>query len=833
MILRLFLIIFLLTPLYAVSSDAQTVSDYGLRIKSTASIETEATGLALDGGRHIRLKRKPLTISFSLYNSKERPFGCILRMISEDGYAIDVMNTVDSKGIYRPQIVVGGKSAIIPTQVKWDEWIDISLTLDSRKKTVLIDYDGVQTEVNSDELKSISMLRTSFGNCLFDGFKVNSVASVSIRDIILKSGEKIIRNWPLQKHSVTSSLDTVCNAEAIVVNPDWIADSEISLTPVFTKEFPYFVDVVYDGGDRFFIIKPDGDIIMKSISTDEETIIHSEGGTVPSNAPNQTKWCNDTTLLSYSISQNLYGEFDMESRHWSNVTSPDPNIIYWNVTSSWDPERSCLYSFGGYGFHHFSNILRIFSPDNPRSSNSVTLNKIAPRSFASSVVLDGSLYIFGGEGSFSGNQGIVEDYFYDLYKVDLDTFEETLIWKADEADFRRFIPGENLIYDEKADCFYTTAITEDDFILVKIAKYVAPPSIEPMSLPTGIRIDVNIQYTNLYKNNSNDKLYALFIQTCNTGTTKVDVMSIALPLLPVKSVLEDPRTDDSKSISAWIIALLSLLCGGLGLTAGIFYIKRKHDRRNILQDLPVIEEYYDFSRNSICLFGGFKVYSRTGEDITSNFSQTLRKLLIALILYTVKYKQGILGEKLNQLIWDYKPEGTASNNRNVYISRLRTALEDIDGIKINTKNKFLSISFSHPAICDYVEAMRLYGNHETSDDINRLLSLIFKGKPFPNTDEEWIEAFKSEYSAITLSFLSKMLDSNIISDNMKLKIADTVVLYDGLNEKAMCARCNIHHATGNLGLAKDIYDTFCQEYRSAIGEDYSISFKSIISPHHE
>lgn len=825
MMSRLFLIIFLLIPVYHVSV-AQNVADYGLRIKSTPSLETEATSLALDGGRYIKLKRRPLSISFSLYNSNERPFGCILRMISDDGYAIDVMNTVDNMGIYRPQIVVGGESIIITTQIKWDEWVNLSLTLDPKKETVLLDYDGTQAEMHSDELKSINQLRISFGNCQFDGFKVNSVASVGIRDIILKSGGEIIRNWPLQKHLVSSSLDTVCYAEATVVNPDWIADSEISLTPVFSKEYPHFVDVAYDGIETFYIIKPDGNITKKSALTGNEEEITHVGGKVPSNAPNQAKWCNDTTLLSYSISQNLYGEFDLNSRQWSNVTTPDPNTIYWNVTSCWDADRSYLYSFGGYGFHHFNNILHIFSPNSPQSSNSVTLNKIAPRFFASSTVLDGSLYIFGGEGSLSGNQGIVEDLFYDLYRVDIDTFEEALIWKADEPAFGKFIPGENLVYDQKEDCFYTTAIVEDDFILVKIDKDA--PSIEQMSLPTGVRIDVNMPYSNLYMNNSGDTLYALFLQTCDTGSTKVDVMSIDMPILPVRFVLQEPIPDENKGTSL----LISILIGGVVLYGGISYFKIKAGRRRKAQmNLPNTEEYYDFSRNCICLLGGFRVYSRTGEDITSNFSQTLRKLLIALILYTVKYKQGILGESLNQLIWNYKPEGTASNNRNVYISRLRTALEEIDGVKINTKNKFLSISFSNPSICDYVEAMRLFESHETDEDVNRLLSLLFKGKPITNADEEWIEAFTGEYSATALSFLSTMLDSKTMSDNMNLKIADTIVVYDNLNEKAMGIRCNIYHATGNLGVAKDIYDTFCRDYKSTIGEDYNISFKSIISSH--
>lgn len=830
--LRFFHIILLQILIPVVCSGAMNIADYGLQVRSVASIETEATGLALDGGELISLKGKPLTLSFSLYNSKERPFGCVMRMISEDGCTVDLMNTVDSNGVYCPQIVAGKGYAVIPAQIAWDSWIDVSVTIHPQGGAALIDYNGTVVTVESDEIKDIRSLRISFGNCLFDGFKVNSVSSVSIRDIVVESGDKVIRNWPLLKHSSTSSLDTVCGAEAVAVNPVWIADANISLTSVFVKEYPCFVDVVYDGNDCFYVIEPDGDIIMNNVVTGEERLLKSRGGRYPSNAPNQAKWCNDSTILSYCIAQNLYASMDMDDMVWSNVTAPDPVNIYWNVTSSWDPERECLYSFGGYGFFHFSNILRVFSPDNPISSISVTLDKIAPRFFASSVILDGCLYIFGGEGSFSGNQGIKEEYFYDLYKVDLDTFEETLLWETEEPSFGKFIPGENLMYDADEKCFYTTAITGNDFILVKIS--AEAPSIEPMSLPAGVRKDANVQYTNIYRNDKGDRLYVLFIQSGGEiGNTQVNIMSISLPLFPVDEiVLSDADIDDEVEKHDLMSTVLLLVSGVLLLSVLSFVVLRvvrgMRNRASVLKDIPVIEEYYDFSRNSISLFGGFSVRDRNGADITSHFSPTLRKLLAALILHTIKHKHGIPGEKLNMLIWSYKPEGTASNNRNVYISRLRAVLEEMDGVTINTKNKFLSISLSDDVLCDYKEALRLYDDSTSVEDVSRLLCLLFRGQLLPNMEDEWVETFRSEYSAMTLSFLNSQLDKSELPENVKLKVADTVMQYDRLNERALRIRCRICHSNGNLGPAKEAYDSFCKEYKETIGEEYAVTFKQII-----
>lgn len=817
----------------AINSNANTlISDnYGLKIKSLHSIESEATSLQLEDGKYISLPSRPFSISFSLYNSNEGPFGCIMRMISEDGNAIDFMNTVDMDGIYRPQIMADDRAYVIPATIEWESWIPVSITLEKNKKMITVDYGGTVMEIPSHTLSQSDRLRISLGNCPFEGYTINAVASFSIKDIVIRSGDKSIRDWPLSQHSAYVSYDRINGSRAVAKNPEWIADSNISLTHLYTGEFPHYVDVVFDGKESFMIINPDGDIQKISTHDGKQTLIRSVAGRPASNSPNQAKWCNDSLLLSYCISQNLYSSFDTRTRRWNKNITPEADLIYWNVSSSWDSALGRLYSFGGYGFHHFSNVLRVFSPKNPKSTISVTLDKIAPRSYASTTVIDSCLYIFGGQGTASGNQGIKEDYYYDLYKVNPDTFEETLLWSIPEPEFGSLIPGENLIYDEENNCFYTTAITESDYTLVRIG--IDEPVIEQISLPAGVRIDAAAQYTNLYLNKETDELLALFIQSSLDSQTRVDIMTMPLHpytvddiIVPDRMVQEETPTDEGTS---WLTIVILILTGAAiaGALALLINAKKKKASRHIsLAD--TLENYYDFSKNSICLFGGFSVYDRDGKDITANFSPTLRKLLIALILHTVKYKQGILGENLNQLIWGYKPEGTASNNRNVYISRLRTALEELDGVTINTKNKFLSISFAKPVICDYVEAMRLKENSTKSDDVKRLLSLLFNGKLLPNSQEDWIETFKNDDTAMTLAFLSHQLDSNLVTDGIKLKIAETIVLYDSLNEKALRARCAIYHATGNLGQAKEAYDTFCREYSATIGEEYHIPFKEII-----
>lgn len=804
--------------------------DYGLQINTSSSIENEATGLALDAGEPLSLRGEPFTLSFGLINNPDRPFGCILRMISQDGLNIDLMNTVDSDNNYRSQLVAGQKAVILPCAMVWNEWISVSICINPNTGDVSVDYNGT-SQVLSGGGKGIKSLRISFGNCLYDGFQVNSVASVGIRDIIIKSGEDTVRKWPIVRHTDDVTYDCVACSPAFAVNPYWLSDNNITFKPVFQTEFPHYADVAFDGKGLFYMTRPDGGMILYDVLGEEESFLPSKDGRLSSNFPNQLKWCNDSTLLSYCIAQNLYGMYDFQEERWTNVTAPNPEIVYWNVSSSWDQERRCLYSFGGYGFYHFSNILRVYSPYEPTLNASVTLDRIAPRFFASTVVHGDYLYIFGGEGSMTGHQGIVEDYFYDLYKVNLRTFEETLLWSLAESPIGKFIPGENLVYDSDENCFYTTAITEKDFSLVKIG--VTEPLIEQMSLPSGQRVDVPVSYTNLFVNDDFNELYAVFIQASAEQTTKVDIMSMPLPLCSVDSIVldEEPLETGSK-FPLWILVGLPVLFIVAAASILLQYFRRKSHRAKFIDNFSMLDiqkEYYDFSRNSICFFGGFCVRNRDGEDISSQFSPTLRKLLVVLVLYTVKYKQGILGEKLNSLIWGYKPEGTASNNRNVYISRLRAVLDGLDGVVVNTKNKFLSISFSEEIICDYVEVLRLCDSAVSLEDVNRLCSLFFRGEMLPNMDEEWLKGFKDECSSLAMSFLGRQLDRPDIPENIRLQVADTLVLYDKLDEAALKVRCNLYRSQGNLGLAKETYDSFCQDYKSTMGEDYKKSFKDIIS----
>lgn len=272
-------------------------------------------------------------------------------------------------------------------------------------------------------------------------------------------------------------------------------------------------------------------------------------------------------------------------------------------------------------------------------------------------------------------------------------------------------------------------------------------------------------------------------------------------------------------IAQWllIVALLAMLLN-----------KRLH-ARILDKGGPVFRSNYDESRNSISFLGGFCVRNRNGEDISSQFSPILRRVLVALVVYSAEDTQGVWGERLDSLIWGYKPDGTASNNRNVYLSRLRKALQDVDGVSISTRNQMTSISFDSTVSCDYIEMIRLYRTEGSFVDVDKLLSILLKGEPFTNMNDDWLKAFKDDFSTATVAYLSQLLSSEALSGNVRLKISEIIVRYDKLNEPALRTRCRINNRQGNLSLAKEIYEQYRRDYKEFIGEEYHQSFKGILS----
>lgn len=849
-------LIFILSIVFGLSSKAQD-SEYGIYIQSYPKPTSDFTSLVLDNGNPIDITKEKLTLSFKIWNRKENAFGTVLRIITNQGKNIDVMYSVHENETEKryPMLVIGDEVHTISQNIPYESWMDVQLILDTETSSVTLSYNNSIININNPHIANTKSIRIAFGLCPFEGYVLDNVASVNLKDITLYRENEMIRQWKMGFHQQDTCYDEINQHPAISSNAIWLLDKHITWKQVYQKGFSHTPMITFDSIQCLFYVTDEKNELHTFRPLDAtENILVSNGGKFAATYPNQLMYIPQAEkVLSFNLDENLFSFFNLQAQQWENkqVPSTEHKQNYWNSTITYHDQDSILVSFGGYGHFHYNNDLTISYPyKNKAIQKQKKIREIHPRFSSASAIVDGNLYIFGGRGCPSGKAELSPKNYYDLYSINLNTLETTLLWSTTEEPTNgHFLPSDNMIYDSDNDCFYVFC-TQEGGKLMKIKKEKA--GFEDMSLPIYQSINAQYLYTNLYYSPKQEKLYSVIQQTQVDGSTNLQIFELDFPPLPVKTLHQDTISLKDNHNSTWFIILCFCI---VFTTIGSIYLYFKQRKKKPMKDhsdcssfnkkvekeenstkdeisLTVndIPEFhnYNLERQSIRFFGGFKVMDSEGNDITISFTPTLKALLILIILYTGKDAKGISGQKLIQLLWFDKMEESAKNNRNVYISKLRNLLEKVGDVTIVNKNGFWSIHFENNCLCDYLEALRLYQQND-SQDLEKLVELLLHGMMLPNMEIDWIDKFKSDFSNQTIDLLSRVLKREDLPDNFRLKIADTLFQHDYINEEALAEKCRILYKQGKKGLAKTIYDSFCKEYSVSLGTEYPTSLMDLIS----
>jgi len=811
--------------------------DYGLHIVTYPAHANEFTGLALEDGKPIPLKGKTLEMSFDLYNRPENVFGCIFRIITDKGENVDLMYTADLQDVRKLILVTGDQVHTVEAQIPMDLWIPVRISLNPKDGAVNLDYNGTSFSVRDAGTKGAKSFRISFGLCQLAGYTLGDVASVNIRDITLSLGGNPFRMWKCARHNGDICLDEVKGVPAQAKNPQWMIDNYASFRPVFSHSFNDIPSVTFDDRDKFYLTCGNEPIHVFSVLDGSLTEIPVKGGYNPANYANQLFYVGGSHgwLTAYNLDEGIFSKFDFLTSRWENDQNPHLDHYFWNNTNTWEPRTHALYSFGGYGHYHYRNELIVSYLETPEKSYRTTIGDITPRYASTSYIVDSLLYIFGGRGNPSGKQELSPKNYYDLYTINTHTLEVNKLWEMDSVPYGDFVSGENFVYNWENGDFYLLANMQG-YTLLRLRP--ESPGIERMSLPIPWKRNAQYTYMNIWHSYELEKMYAVVLQAQVDNHTDVDVYEIDYPPIPVSIILQegDEKPEGGKRSGLWWKILLAVI--GLALAGDYVYIRffKGRARRNQAAKEAALgrEEnyepeqlYYDFSRSSVLFFGGFRVTDREGNDVTAQFTPTVKALLILLTVSTAK-TGGIASQKINHLLWSYKPDDTANNNRNVYMSKLRSLLEGVGDIRIQNQNKLWSIAFEGDTQCDYLEALRLFAESAGEEDVDRLLELLLKGQMLPNTEADWLDEYKSAFSNATIDFLCRQLRREDLSDKTILQAANTIFQHDFLNEDALQAKVRILCKENKPGLAKTIYDNFCKEYRKSLGIDYTVPFKQIL-----
>ena len=843
--------------------EASSLYDYGLYLKSHTVSAVERTTLYLDDNQPFPIKND-FTISFQIYvRTNEPDFGSILHLHTNTNQYIR-FSFVAGEERHFPALVLNEGIITIDTPIEREKWLDVSLHLRLKDNVIEVDYDNkkVSAMVPLEDTKNISALFGQMENYLAD------VAPINLRNITVTQDGKQTREWKLWKHNDDVCYDMKEKAIARAIHPFWLIDNHIEWKLIHQAHIPGKLDVAFNAREAlFYLVKPQSIEVLDEKGTLRQKITIREGYPAVE-YPNHLLYDTLTNkLISYYLKKGSTSYFSFDTSKWSNVERNMDEASNYNHARTFNPADSSFSFFGGYGFYQYRNDLFRMKSGSYKLEQVEYERPLYPRYSAAMAIVGDELFVFGGRGNKYGKQELSTHFYFGLCAINLKTNQSRMVWQRNSPQEDGTLMASSMYFEPSDSSFYAVSMSKGG-VLWKIS--MKDSVYTEVSKPIYNESNYQDCDFSLYSSPAHGKLFLVLDKILNDHTHNVYIYSINMPLVNEGDIRQSANTTIVNGHKYLYITGIILLLIAAGM---IFYRSRCSNRKDKtitikeIEEVPVIighhntpeqpliagqhtimqekgniqetdavsaktTNYYDRSRASISLCGCFNVRDKDGNDITSNFTPRLKHLLILLILYTEKNEQGILASKTTEILWPEKEETSARNNRNVNLRKLRVLLESIGDVEVITENNFLRIKWGTTVFCDYhtlLTCTQQFEQEKSEELLNRILELLLYGPLLPNTIFDWLDDFKDAYSSHSIDLLKNLLDIEIQRNHqeMIIRLADIMFLHDPLNEEALAAKCAVLSAQGKKGIARNLYDRFCKEYRDSMGENYKIPFADL------
>ncbi len=830
---------------------------YGLMFNSYEVEKDLRTSLNLTPEKALSL---PDNYSLSFYlqlKDAYHLFGYIFRIVGTNNQHIDFLLSRPDGSSQYPYLTfvdTSGKNLFSfpmrKTGINFEEWIFVKISLDIKNNFVEVDINNNTNTAQHLNLKDFRKVNIAFGKNNYPLFQTSDIVSMSVRDIKIENNKnKLLYYWKLSRHSGNNVYDEVKQHKAVCENPNWLMSQHAFWNKQITFSTGKNPQICYnqDIGELAVIDKTH--FYNYSFSSKKLSIEEFSSGVPLGNYSNQLYYNPvEKYYFTYNFIDHI-AEYDMGIKAWDNNLPDTEEPSFWHHNRFFSPTTNKFYTFGGYGFHTYHNDIQTYSfAEKKWEKNKVKVDRpISPRYLSGlGIINDNTSLLFGGYGSETGNQELAPKNFYDLFKINFDTFEAEYVWSLNPAE-HNFAVANSMIVDSISGCFYALCYSHQKFSThLSLCKFsLENPHYEILADRIPYFFDDTKSYADLYYNKQENEFIAVTSYMLPSDTvSKISVYTLSAPPLPINSLVQ-------KEQGSHVWLFLSLLLSLIIAIICTFYIliKKKSGNRtpelqqndsNVLDNYKIVEKIEPakntIKKQAIILLGGFQVLDKNSKNITGEFTPILKQLFLLILLNTLKDGKGISSIKLKDTLWFDKTEESARNNRGVFLSKLRVILEQVGEISINNQNSYWTIRIKEDIYCDYSEILQLANslkNPETRnpDDIRKLLSIALTGELVPNMQTEWVDAFKSDFSNLIIDLLLSILEQyeKEMSSQMKLSLADAIFVHDSLNEDALRLKCSVLKKLGKNKLAKNIYDSFTKEYKLLFGSDYKYSFEDIIN----
>ena len=728
-----------------------------------------------------------------------------------------------------------GKSTIIKADIPHEyiemgKWMQVSLEFSMAEGKVVLKVDDYVYETDIAPMSPLWRPVINFGKSDY----MIDVPSMAVRNLTISDGRKVFL-FPLNESEGLDVREVGGKTCGNVTNPQWLMHKSYKWDEVASFSSQTRAGVNYDKF-RKQLVYYNGDSIQIYDFINKEARQHRFTSPCPVDPYLGTSFVNPYDSLLYVYEPYVEGgrsssitmaAYDQEENSWIVKSSDVLPIRFHHHSSYLDENRKKFVFFGGFGsmiyngdFYSCNLNDYLWQKDTLPSGD-----RIYPRYFTSLGYSpsEDALYIFGGMGNESGEQIVGRHYFYDLYRLDLSTGVNAIIWGKDLVlDWREenMVPVRNMVLHDGG--FYTMCYPEfhTNSYLQLFYFDIESATYSKLCNKIPIRSDKISTNANLYFDQDLRLLILTVMESSDDVQSQLRVYALSFP----------PLTDAeyraaSRKSRVWLFVFVSLL---MVLTVvSIIYSKARRDCNKDLGTLTILgrKRYLvDQKPNSICLFGGFSALDVSGNDVPFPYQQ--RKMLCLIIKYSLD--DGISSVRLSKIMWPDKSEDKVKNSRGVAINHLRRLLDNFDGVSLVCENGHFKLQYSDSFSCDWMEFRK--ESLKEHPDMEKVMPIVSRGKFLPFIEDPVFDSFKEK----TESLLINMLSAELIRCYERrqyvnvLDLADVIFHTDSLNEQALICQLN---SLVRLKRAEDAlvrYSAFVKEYNAMYDAEYEHDFKSLI-----
>ncbi|WP_142686701.1 galactose oxidase [Chitinophaga polysaccharea] len=846
-ILLLFLSVHLVT-------NAGYAQSYGLRFSSHEVVQERRTTLNLTSSGPLCFKKSgEISFDFNLLPYKETYFGYVLRIIAANNENIDLVYNQRERSF---NFLIGesfSRAFAIDSIALFGGWTHIAIQFDPEHNEASISVNNKFVAKGPAKLGSPACTRVFFGTNTYEGFQTVDIPPMNLRNIVVKEGGHTRYNWPLSENEGNTATDLQEGKTAVIRNANWIGPRHRNWSLLRSWEISGTPSVAFDREKEVLYIVSSDSLYQISFKNEQEQSVRlSErlDSLMPGNQSVFNPFLNK--LFNFYIDQKKAGSYDSAARKWDIRYTPDLLTVYWQANKFISRSDSSLYILCGYGQMQYKNtVQRYHFGTGQWDSVPATGERLTPRYLAATGATENgdTAYILGGYGSNSGNQVVNPRHYYDLmaFYVKDHSFHKVLQLEEPPA---QFCFANSLVIDPATRNYYALIFPDDKFntTLQLVEGSLKAPGLKPLADAIPYSFHDIKSFADLYYCRNSKKLVAVTLYTSKDNNTTVKVYTLEFP--PDAVLAESAGL---KGISAWYLLLLVPVAGII-----VFLLRRRKKAApqqaaataattpatapvtpaTSLPPLPVVipetttdetapEEIIAEKKGHVYFFGPFEVLDKEGQDITKFFTPLLKELFLLIAINTIRSGKGISSDRLYATLWRDKSSKEAQNNRSVNMVKLKAILDKLGACAFVKEADRWSLQYATDDIdMDLAGFQQLLHSPRPlqKQPVRDLLKILHRGSFLPDANYTWLEDIQSEISGVALDILTEAANQFNTDPELLIEIADSIFLFDPVNEEALRMKCSSLVALGRHSLARAAFNKFAKEYLHMYGEEFPQPF---------